>query len=100
MNVSGAIAIFGASSGSMDAEYYEAAYETGALIAKSGKALLFGGGDTGIMIDLVKYFGGEEPSKSICGINTSFMNHLIAFAAEESRLGGKVVDLDEFAEEV
>lgn len=49
MNVSGAIAIFGASSGSMDAEYYQAANEMGALIAKSGKALLFGGGDTGIM---------------------------------------------------
>lgn len=58
-----------------------------------------GGGDTGIMIDLVKYFGDEEPSKSICSINTSFMNHLIAFAAEESRLGGKVVNLDKFADE-
>ena len=47
--MSGAIAVFGASSGSMDQAYYDAAFEMGALIAKSGKALLFGGGDTGIM---------------------------------------------------
>ena len=59
-----------------------------------------GGGDTGIMIDLVKYFNDETPSKSICDINTSFMNHLIAFAAEESRFNDKVVDLDKFAEEI
>ena len=59
-----------------------------------------GGGDTGIMIDLIKYFGNGEPSKSICSINTSFMNHLIAFAAEESRLKGYIVDLEKFASEV
>lgn len=59
-----------------------------------------GGGDTGIMIDLVKYFNDETPSKSICDINTSFMNHLIAFAAEESRFNDKVVDFDKFAEEI
>lgn len=47
--MSGAIAIFGASSGSMDGAYYAAAYEMGALIARSGKDMLFGGGDTGIM---------------------------------------------------
>ena len=47
--MSGAIAIFGASSGSMDQAYYDAAYEMGALIAKSGRAMLFGGGDTGVM---------------------------------------------------
>lgn len=45
----GAIAVFGASSGSMDQEYYQAAYRMGELIAQSGCALVFGGGDTGIM---------------------------------------------------
>lgn len=43
------IAVFGASSGSMDPAYYDAAFEMGARIAKSGCAMLFGGGDTGIM---------------------------------------------------
>ena len=57
-----------------------------------------GGGDTGIMVELLKYFGGEEPSKSICGIETSYMNHLISFAAEESRVNGTVIDLEEFSE--
>lgn len=45
----GTIAVFGASSGSMDPVYYEAAFEMGARIAKAGYAMLFGGGDTGVM---------------------------------------------------
>ena len=57
-----------------------------------------GGGDTGIMVDLTKYFNDETPSKSICNIRTSYMNHLIAFAAEDSRLNDKVIYLDEFSE--
>ena len=57
-----------------------------------------GGGDTGIMIDTVKTFRGEEPSKSITDVRTSYINHLIAFAAEESRLNYTVIDLEEFSE--
>lgn len=50
MNITkGAIAVFGASSGSMAPEYYEAAHRMGEVIAQSGYALVFGGGDTGIM---------------------------------------------------
>ena len=49
IRMNGAIAVFGASSGSMDQTYYDAAHEMGALIAGSGNAMLFGGGDTGIM---------------------------------------------------
>jgi len=59
-----------------------------------------GGGDTGIMIDTIKAFSGEQPSKSITDIRTSYLNHLICFAAEESRLNYKVVDMDEFEETV
>lgn len=47
--MNGGIAVFGASSGSMNPAYYEAAFEMGALIARSGRPLLFGGGDTGVM---------------------------------------------------
>ena len=43
------IAVFGASSGSMDQAYYDAAFEMGVRIARSGCAMLFGGGDTGVM---------------------------------------------------
>ena len=35
-------------------------------------------------------------SDSVCDIRTSYKNHLIAFAAEESRLTGRVVDLAEY----
>lgn len=59
-----------------------------------------GGGDTGIMIDLVKYFNDEQPSKSVCSIRTSYMNHLIGFAAEESRYNNTVVDLQEFSDKI
>ncbi len=55
-----------------------------------------GGGDEGIMMALRDrlYDQGEHPS--ICTIQETCRNHLISFAAEESRLTGKVVDMDEF----
>lgn len=59
-----------------------------------------GGGDTGIMVDLVKFFNDEEPSKSICSIRTSYINHLIAFAAEESRVNEKIIHIDEFEKSI
>ena len=59
-----------------------------------------GGGDTGIMVDLIKYFNDEPASKSICDIRTSYLNHLMAFAAEESRLTDTVIDLDAFSDSI
>lgn len=59
-----------------------------------------GGGDTGIMVDLFKYFNDEAPSKSVCDIRTSYMNHLIGFAAEESRATDTVIDLQKFSDEI
>ena len=52
-----------------------------------------GGGDTGIVIDLLRLLRGEQPSKSVCEVRTSFENHLIGFAAEDSRLNRSVIDL-------
>ncbi len=57
-----------------------------------------GGGDEGIMRELISYFNGEEPSKSINSARTSYLNHLISFAAEDSRLSNTVIDIDEYAE--
>jgi predicted dehydrogenase len=56
-----------------------------------------GGGDDGIMIDSLKYFTDSNPSNSINSVATSYLNHLICFAAEESRLNGTVIDLDVFS---
>jgi hypothetical protein len=57
-----------------------------------------GGGDMGIMVDTVNYFGKNIASPSICDVRMSYLSHLIAFAAEESRITGKVVDLDNYAQ--
>ncbi len=59
-----------------------------------------GGGDTGIMIDLLAMLRGEEPSKSICEVHTSYESHLIGFAAEQARLENRVVSLEEFDKSV
>ncbi|MBE7011676.1 MAG: Gfo/Idh/MocA family oxidoreductase [Ruminococcaceae bacterium] len=59
-----------------------------------------GGGDTGIMVDIVKYFNDKAPSKSICSLRTSYLNHLICFAAEESRHNNTVIDLEKFSEKL
>jgi predicted dehydrogenase len=59
-----------------------------------------GGGDTGIMVDAIKYFNNETPSKSICSLRTSYLNHLICFAAEDSRLNNTVINLDDFTNKI
>lgn len=59
-----------------------------------------GGGDTGIMIDTIKYLNDEPTSKAICGVRTSYMNHLIGFAAEEARIRKVIIDMKEYAKEI
>ena len=54
-----------------------------------------GGGDAGIIKALKDLIEGN-PNKSICDIAESCDNHMIAFAAEESRLNGTIVDMDEY----
>ncbi len=55
-----------------------------------------GGGDEGIMVALCNHLNGIPDDSSICTIQQTCRNHLISFAAEESRLTGKVVDLDAY----
>ena len=55
-----------------------------------------GGGDDGIMYALHELIAEDRASKSVCDIRTAYKNHLIAFAAEESRHTGKVIDLAEY----
>ncbi len=54
------------------------------------------GGDTGIMKALAKRLNGDTSDTSICTIDETCANHMIAFAAEESRVTGKVIDLSEY----
>ncbi len=59
-----------------------------------------GGGDFGVVVDALKYFSNETPSKSICTVRTSCLNHIATFAAEESRVKNVIVDVKKYAEEI
>jgi len=55
-----------------------------------------GGGDEGIVNSIYAYFNGDESNISISSIRTSVDNHLLAFAAEESRHNETVVDFEKY----
>ena len=55
-----------------------------------------GGGDGGIIKALSDRLAGDTSSKSLCTIDETCRNHLIAFAAEEARVKGTVIDMDEY----
>lgn len=54
-----------------------------------------GGGDEGIIDAFYKYENGLECDGALSEIGISVENHMIAFAAEQSRISGKVVPPDE-----
>ena len=55
-----------------------------------------GGGDHGIMCSLYDVLNGDASAANLSNISISVKNHKIVFAAERSRLEGRVVSLDEF----
>ena len=59
-----------------------------------------GGGDLGIVKAFCEYLTGEYKGNAVSDISTSVGNHLVAFAAESSRLEGKVINMDEFTNEI
>ena len=56
-----------------------------------------GGGDDGLMKNLMRAIRGEEPCLTAATI--SLQSHMMAFAAEESRKKGTVVDLEAFTKQ-
>lgn len=56
------------------------------------------GGDKGIIQTLYKYLVEGYDGELLSEIGISVYNHLITFAAEESRLEGRIVQMDEFVE--
>ena len=64
-------------------------------------AVMFGGhsgGDYAIMHDIVRYYNGDKSSPSLTPIADSIDGHFIVYAAEESRLNDKVVDIKKYKE--
>lgn len=56
------------------------------------------GSDERIMRDFVRLLTWEEPGKSLTGAGISVDSHLMALAAEESRLTGKTINFAEYKE--
>lgn len=59
-----------------------------------------GGGDVGILNVLYDYVLGKIPAQQVSEIGISCKNHLLVFAAEESRKTGKVINVDEYNEKL
>ena len=59
-----------------------------------------GGGDKGIVYAFYDLLTGNENSKSLCDVSVSCENHMLSFAAEESRLTGKVVDVADYVRRI
>lgn len=55
-----------------------------------------GGGDEGLVRDFVRVLRGEETGDRVTEIGISCESHMIAFAAEESRIRGSVVEMETF----
>jgi predicted dehydrogenase len=58
-----------------------------------------GGGDDGIMRDFISLLQSEKPDVDYC-IDDSVHSHLMAFAAEKSRVEKKVVNMAKYADEL
>ena len=58
-----------------------------------------GGGDFGIVYDLYEYLTGTYNGFDIAEIDISVQNHMMAFAAEESRLTNNIVDVKDFCKQ-
>lgn len=64
--------------------------------AKDGINGGHGGGDNGIIGALYAYLNGTYEGNSVPEIEESYYNHAIAFAIEEARKTGTIVDFDKF----
>ena len=70
------------------------------IVSSDGINAGHGGGDHGLIVTLYDYLKEDYQGYLASGISTSVNNHLIAFAAEESRLTNKVVDMDEYVNRI
>lgn len=59
-----------------------------------------GGGDRGIIRDFTQLVRGEGSGESLSSASVSVQSHVMAFAAEKSRLEGKTVDIAQYMEEL
>ncbi|MNR06245.1 hypothetical protein D3C85_1223100 [compost metagenome] len=65
-------------------------------IASSGH----GGGDEGIMKDFVRLVQNEGRQKGLTSSDVSVQSHVMAFAAEKSKLENRVIDMKAYMTEL
>lgn len=66
------ICVYGASGDELRQEYFDAAYSLGALMAKNGHELVYGGGQTGLMGAVCR--GAHDNSGVIIGVAPKFFD--------------------------
>lgn len=59
-----------------------------------------GGGDMGLLKDFLNLVREDGKSQGLTSANQSIQSHLMAFAAEQSRIEGNIVDLKGFAHNI
>ena len=59
-----------------------------------------GGGDAGLLHALYEYFTGTYTGNAASTAEVSYLNHLISFGAEESRVTDKVIDISKYSDEL
>lgn len=59
-----------------------------------------GGGDPKILDAFYDLICGHETGKSVCNVSVACENHMLAFAAEKSRLTGQVINVEEFIQSI
>lgn len=59
-----------------------------------------GGGDHGIMRDFIRLVSRDGEEAGLTGARTSVQSHLMAFAAEKSRLESRVIGMNDYLEEL
>jgi len=59
-----------------------------------------GGGDTGIVNTVYDYLSNDKKPKAIPSIEESCHNHILVFAAEESRISGNVIIVNDYIEKI
>lgn len=76
-------------------------YPIEAKIEVAGDSIVsgHGGGDSGIIDALYRYITGELQAEEVSEIGISCKNHMLVFAAEESRLTDRVIQIDDFMKE-